>query len=163
MYLQASFLLGHFHNGLLLHGSLCCVCKKWWQSGKKNASSWTLWSYTTDFPHEETLWPSRWQLESGCSASHHHEGRAPLRVRHHHWPCLSLGTWPPNVASLLLCKTGHRVPNGSTLKSKCDNTCQLFFYEFQKACVVCHELLFGGFISPKKKARKKDRKWSLNK
>lgn len=44
------------------------------------------------------LWPSHWQPEPRCPASHHHEGRAPLRVRHHHWPCLSLAlglpTWP---------------------------------------------------------------------
>lgn len=164
IYLQASSLLGHFHNGLLLHRSFCCVCKKWWQSGKKKSLRLDPVIIYHWLPAWGNLWPSHWQPEPRCPASHHHEGRAPLRVRHHHWPCLSLAlglpTWPVSCSVKLRTES----LTGLLWRVNAITHVKYFFYEFQKACVaVMNYYLVHLSAKKKKKARKKYRKWPLNK
>lgn len=161
MYLWASSLLGHFHNGLLLHGSLCCVCKKRWQSGKKKkkAWGWTLWSYTTWLPAWGSLWRNHWQPEPRCPASHHREGRAPLGVRQPHWPCLSLAlalpTWPV-FCSVKLCTeslTGLLWRVNAITHAK-------YFFMKSKRLVWLSWIIIWCIYQPKKKKKEQGKKES---
>lgn len=117
---------------------------------KKNASCWTLWSYTTDFPHEETC--------DRVTDNQSHAARPHITMREE----LPLEWGIANDPTYHLAFGLPTSPVSRSVKLGTESFTDLlgrlnvithvkYFLWIPKGLCGCHELLFGAFISQKKK------------